>query len=308
MKGCITMSTLLFPSHVCSLSWVHARQIVAGCADGKLYLRDLDEESGAPARIVGSHSDEILAVDASPDGKRVASGGRDGMLKIWDLRSGTLILGQGFDEPVSKVLYNRKGDRLLAVVGKKVWVWSVRKSRGCVPYQHTFLHPVPVVDAVWSPEMDGDGTYLASITSNGTYFMWDGDRHTGIFKGSASSEPISMAWLPAGIYIGTRDGRVTVYTASTGRKMVACMDLGRPVTALAWVPGLKESIAAATTESVQVVTVAEQKVPPCLDQPHRNGEALALDRDGRQLATVSRNRLSVYAVHAPTGKGEGVRC
>jgi WD40 repeat protein len=266
-----------------------------GCEDGILY-RHTVSSAQEPPLVLAKHGDAISAVACSPDGERLATGGRDGFLKIWDTHSGEMLLSQPFPSPVNKVLFNQKGDRLLAVSGKQVWVWSVRRGRGQSTYQHAFLHPTPVIDAAWSPE--GDGTYLAAVCENRTYCIWDADRRWGVFEGSAEGAPLSLAWSPLGVAIGTERGDVYVYTATTKRNLLAQVDLGQRVTALAWSPALDRWLAAITPQCIQVIdgSVARQ-----LGEAHLPLGALALSHDGRSLATGSLDALRVYPLPIAAG-------
>ena len=42
-------------------------------------------------RTLTGHSDWVLSVAFSPDGKRVASGSGDGLVKIWDTKTGVQV-------------------------------------------------------------------------------------------------------------------------------------------------------------------------------------------------------------------------
>lgn len=277
-----------FPSRITAITWICAEQVAVGCEDGALYLHTVSS-THEPLHVFARHRDAITAVACAPNGSKIATGGRDGLLKIWDARTGEMVHTQAFPSPVTRVLFNRRGDRLLAVSGKQVWVWSVRRSRGIPAYQYAYQHPTPVVDAAWSPE--GDGTYLAAVCENRTYSIWDADRRRGVFEGRAEDRPLSLAWSPQGVAIGTERGEVCVYTATTQHNLLERFDLGSRVTALAWSPVLKRALAAITPQRVQVLEgsashpVGESPLPLV---------ALALSHDGRALATGSLDALSIY--------------
>ena len=44
-----------------------------------------DAESGSPILTLKGHTDTVRSVAVSSDGKRVASGGRDNMVRIWNV-------------------------------------------------------------------------------------------------------------------------------------------------------------------------------------------------------------------------------
>ena len=47
--------------------------------------------NGMPLSTIGTHTDDVLSVTWTDDGKRLASSSRDGHVKIWDAQTGALI-------------------------------------------------------------------------------------------------------------------------------------------------------------------------------------------------------------------------
>jgi WD40 repeat protein len=61
------------------------------------------------------HSNEVLSVAFSPDGKRLATGGREQTVKLWDAATGQELLTlKGYLEFVSSVAFSPDGKRLVA--------------------------------------------------------------------------------------------------------------------------------------------------------------------------------------------------
>lgn len=80
----------------------------------KLQLWDL--EQGKLIRTFFGHQQRILCLTLSPDEKRLASGGNDGMVRLWDMRMGANLLNLHFDnQAVRKVQFTSDGHCLVAV-------------------------------------------------------------------------------------------------------------------------------------------------------------------------------------------------
>lgn len=68
-------------------------EIAVGASDHSIYLLDADSMS-IRKRIEKAHDNSVFSVHYSPDGKKLFSGGRDAMLKVWDLESFQCINAQ----------------------------------------------------------------------------------------------------------------------------------------------------------------------------------------------------------------------
>src|SRR5207247_2091749 len=72
----------------------------------------------------------VLCLSFSPDGNTLATGGEDGQLKLWDVRSGReKITLSGFDKCIVLHLAFEAGGKTLAAVGydSSARVWDVEK-------------------------------------------------------------------------------------------------------------------------------------------------------------------------------------
>lgn len=59
-------------------------ELAVGASDHSIYLLDADHLS-IKKRIEKAHDNSVFSIQYSPNGKHLVSGGRDAMLKVWDL-------------------------------------------------------------------------------------------------------------------------------------------------------------------------------------------------------------------------------
>lgn len=87
-----------------------------------------NEPVGKPGGpLVFSHPAYLSAVALSPDGESVATSGRDTMVMVWSLRTGSLIRTLAdLDRNATSLLYSADGKRLIGSDGNKVAIWDAR--------------------------------------------------------------------------------------------------------------------------------------------------------------------------------------
>jgi WD40 repeat protein len=77
------------------------------------------------------HEGDVFSIDISPDGQTLASGGADGTMRLWDIRSGK-EKGQafgGYEHWIWNVAYNLRGEMVAtASVDGTVRLWDLDSS------------------------------------------------------------------------------------------------------------------------------------------------------------------------------------
>jgi WD40 repeat protein len=231
-------------------------------------------EPAPPGTILRGHTDPIHALDVSPGGTQLASGGAAGTVKVWDLDSGRVTLNlAGHVGRVTAVAFSPDGQRLAtAGFDETVRVWGVAGGaellvlKGHAGAVHSvafspdgqrlvsagadrtirlwgaqtgdeLLTLTGHADAVTSVAFGSDGLHFASASLDGTARIWDGRAgpSTLLLRGHALAVRC-VAFGPDGLRLasGGRDGTARVWDVQTGVVLLTLRGARGPVAALAF--------------------------------------------------------------------------
>jgi WD40 repeat protein len=101
-------------------------------------------------RTLSGHTDAVLAVAFSPDGRRLVTASRDGTARVWDTSTGqTLFVLKGFGGPVTLAAFSPDGGRILTLAprpDRSVVVWDAATGQEFVRIKLT---------TKWDPRFQG---------------------------------------------------------------------------------------------------------------------------------------------------------
>ena len=164
--------------------------------------------------------DELLSYEApgmplglgpsfSPDGKRVAAGFSDGVIRVIDLGTGEVVATSTLAFAPFATEFSPDGTRL-AVGSLDVPVAAVVDTRTGEEVFRLEGHTWPVNQATWSP----DGVWIATVSGDGTARLWDVWTGAPRFTLEGHSAAVNAAdWSPdpRRLVTGSMDGTARVW-------------------------------------------------------------------------------------------------
>jgi WD40 repeat protein len=248
-------------------------------------------------RTLRGHSNGVTSVSAHPHGRWFASGGGDGIVRIWDAESGHVMAElKGHEAEVMSVSWSQDGTKLASGgLDGKLILWDPRS------FQKTFL--LDCDREVWAVAWSPDGMRLAagglSHTSpppaDGLVTIWDvaSGRRLHYLKGN--DYVWSLAWHPSGRVLvsgGNIPSNLQVWDADTGQLLKTVEAHGEMIRALAWSPDGRRLASATYDQRIRIWNPDSWEMIREIDRAH-GGElrTIAWSPDGTALVSGGRDRM-----------------
>jgi hypothetical protein len=183
-----------------------------------------NEESGETVVTFREQPTRIYSLAFSPDGKRVASGGLDGSIKVWDAASGEVQLAlaghvprlKGYSAIVHDVAVSPDGAQLASAgADGTVRLWDAATGKEL----RVFRRPVRYVNSAECLAFSPNGKRLAAAYDDGTILLWDvvsGKESLAMKRKSYGVKCLTFSPDGARLASAARRGDVNVWDAESG--------------------------------------------------------------------------------------------
>jgi WD40 repeat protein len=187
---------------------------------------NLSRQSERYDQFIPRQEIDVYSLSASPDGRWIAWGGPDGLIRIWNLvtqeEENTIYMNRGLT--VKALVFSHDGSILYSAdAGGDIALWDVEAGRKL----KDFTADISLVSEINSLALSPDGTTLAyGGSAQGDSNVYTRNLETGYlqsfrFSRGGIEDTLAVAWSPDGKILASagRDRTIHIWDPQTGREI-----------------------------------------------------------------------------------------
>jgi WD40 repeat protein len=248
-----------------------------------------------------------LSAAWSPDGKSIASGGFDGVVKLWDVATGkTLRTYSGFQNAFTgKIVWSHDGQRI--AVGTFYPISQDASAYILDAHSQKILlvsakYHMGIADLAWSP----DSTLVALLDGSGEIHLWNSTTGEQVYSYQALAS--NLAWSPDGKFIAsskaienTTQAEITIWNTTT-HHVASVYDLHSDlINSLSWSADSTSLLLTSRDKTVMILDAATGKTRQLHKEQTGDVYSAAWSPDGKLVALAGKDQ-TVRIFEADTGK------
>jgi WD40 repeat protein len=231
----------------------------------------------------------------SPDGKRIASTGKDRLALVWDaFDGGNLYTYQNHADVVNSLCWSPDGRHIASASrDQTVHIWDATSGARWLRAMALFTgfrysifegHSAEVNAVAWSP----DGGYIASAGDDTCVLVWEATSKNVITHFQAHTDIVQVvAWSPDGKNVASVsiDHSVRIWNAGSKEVKFSYRNSSSIVQDLCWSPDGRHIALASSDHTVQIWNVLERSKIFTYKGHYDRLQAVAWSPDGQYIAS-----------------------